>query len=322
MDRRRFLLTSLAGAISGPLISDAQQIPRIGWLTNSVVHTANVEAFREGMRALGYPEVRLEFRAAAGRVDRLSALTTELVALKVDMIITDGGPAAIAAKQATATIPIVIGAATTEFIMQQGLVRSLARPGGNITGFTISTGTELYGKRIQLLREAIPRLSRIVVVWNPRNEAAQTSLQAVEAAANAIGVQSQPIAAPDIEQLERGLGDATRNPAAAMLTVADAFLWSQRARIVSLATRHRLPGMYPEREFAVEGGLMAYGSSVPDNFRRAAGHVDKILRGAKPADIPVEQPTQFDLVINLKTAKALGLTIPPSLLARADQVIE
>jgi putative tryptophan/tyrosine transport system substrate-binding protein len=322
MDRRRFLLTSLAGAISGPLISDAQQIPRIGWLTNSVVHTANVEAFREGMRALGYPEVRLEFRAAAGRVDRLSALTAELVALKVDMIITDGGPAAIAAKQATATIPIVIGAATTEFIMQQGLVRSLARPGGNITGFTISTGTELYGKRIQLLREAIPRLSRIFVVWNPGNEAAQTSLQAVEAAANAIGVQSQPIAAPDIEQLERGLGDATRNPAAAMLTVADAFLWSQRARIVSLATRHRLPGMYPEREFAVEGGLMAYGSSVPDNFRRAAGHVDKILRGAKPADIPVEQPTQFDLVVNLKTAKALGLTIPPSLLAQADQVIE
>jgi putative tryptophan/tyrosine transport system substrate-binding protein len=322
MDRRRFLLTSLAGAISGPLISDAQQIPRIGWLTNSVVHTANVEAFREGMRALGYPEVRLEFRAAAGRVDRLSALTAELVALKVDMIITDGGPAAIAAKQATATIPIVIGAATTEFIMQQGLVRSLARPGGNITGFTISTGTELYGKRIQLLREAIPRLSRIFVVWNPRNEAAQMSLQAVEAAANAIGVQSQPIAAPDIEQLERGLGDASRNPAAAVLTVADAFLWSQRARIVSLATRHRLPGMYPEREFAVEGGLMAYGSSVPDNFRRAAGHVDKILKGAKPADIPVEQPTQFDLVINLKAAKALGLTIPPSLLARADQVIE
>ena len=322
MDRRRFLLASLAGAISGPLISDAQQIPRIGWLTNSVVHTANVEAFREGMRAIGYPEIRLEFRAAAGRVDRLSALTAELVALKVDMIITDGGPAAIAAKQATATIPIVIGAATTEFVMQQGLVRSLARPGGNITGFTISTGTELYGKRIQLLREAILRLSRILVVWNPRNEAAQMSLQVVEAAANAIGVQSQPIAAPDIEQLERGLGDATRNPATAILSVADAFLWSQRARIVSLASRHRLPGMYPEREFAVEGGLLAYGSNVPDNFRRAASHVDKILKGAKPADLPVEQPTKFDFIINLKTAKALGLTIPQSLLARADQVIE
>ena len=322
MDRRRFLLTSLAGGICGPLISGAQQIPRIGWLTNSVVHTANVEAFREGMRALGYPEVRLELRAAAGRVDRLPALTAELISLKVDMIITDGGPAAIAAKQATATIPIVIGAATTEFIMQQGLVRSLARPGGNITGFTISTGTELYGKRVQLLREAIPRLRRILVVWNPRNEAAQISLQAVETAGNAIGVQSQPIAAADIDQLERGLDDATRSPAGAVLTIADAFLWSQRARIVSLATRHRLPGMYPEREFAVEGGLMAYGSSVPDNFRRAAGHVDKILKGGKPADIPVEQPTKFELVINLKTGKALGLTIPPSLLALADQVIE
>jgi ABC-type uncharacterized transport system substrate-binding protein len=325
MDRRRFLLTSLAGALAGSLAAEAQQAgrtPRIGWLTNSVVHTANVEAFREGMRALGYPEVRLEFRAAAGRMDRLSALATELVSLNVDIIVTDGGPAATAAKQATATIPIVIGAATSEFLMQQGLVRSLARPGGNITGFTISTGTELYGKRIDLLREAIPRLGRVLVVWNPSNEGARTSLQAIEAATNAIGVQSQPIAAADIEQLERGLGDAARNPAAALLTVADAFLWSQRARIVSLAARHRLPGMYPEREFAIEGGLMAYGTSVPDNFRRATGHVDKILKGAKPADIPIEQPTTFELVINLKTAKALGLTLPPSLLLRADQVID
>jgi ABC-type uncharacterized transport system substrate-binding protein len=322
MDRRRFLLTSVAGVVATPLASEAQQVPRIGWLTNSVVHTANVEAFREGMRALGYPEVRLEFRAAAGRMDRLSALATELVSLNVDIIVTDGGPAATAAKQATATIPIVIGAATSEFLMQQGLVRSLARPGGNITGFTISTGTELYGKRIDLLREAIPRLGRVLVVWNPSNEGARTSLQAIEAATNAIGVQSQPIAAADIEQLERGLGDAARNPAAALLTVADAFLWSQRARIVSLAARHRLPGMYPEREFAIEGGLMAYGTSVPDNFRRATGHVDKILKGAKPADIPIEQPTTFELVINLKTAKALGLTLPPSLLLRADQVID
>jgi putative ABC transport system substrate-binding protein len=304
---------SLAGVVAAPLTSAAQQVPRIGWLTNSVVHTANVEALREGMRALGYPEVRLELRAAAGQMDRLSALAAELLSLNVDIIVTDGGPAATAAKQATATIPIVIGAATSEFLMQQGLVQSLARPGGEHYRFTISTGTELYGKRIELLREAIPRLSRVLVVWNPRNEGARMSLQAIEAATNAIGVQSQPIAAPDIDQLERGLGDAAGSPAATLLTVADAFLWSQRARIVSLATRHRLPGMYPEREFVFEGGLMAYGTSVPDNFRRAAGHVDKILKGAKPADIPVEQPTKFDLVINLKTAKALGLTIPQSL---------
>jgi putative ABC transport system substrate-binding protein len=322
VDRRRFLLTSLAGALVTPSASKAQQVPRIGWLTNSIVHTANVEAFREGMRALGYPQVRLEFRAAAGRTDRLPALVAELLSLNVDMIVTDGGPAAASAKQATATIPIVIGAATSEFLVREGVVRSLARPGGNITGFSISTGTELYGKRIELLREAIPRLSRVLVVWNPRNQGARASLQTIEAAAKAIGVQSQPIAAPDIEQLERSLGEAPRNTTAAVLTVADAFLWSQRVRIVSLATRHRLPGMYPEREFTVEGGLMAYGTSVPDNFRRAAGHVDKILKGAKPADLPVEQPTTFELVINLTTAKALGLTIPPSLLVRADQVIE
>ena len=325
MDRRRFLLTSLAGAVAAPIAARAQQagkIPKIGWLTSSLVHAPNVEAFREGMRALGYPEVRLEVRAAAGRVDRLSALAAELLSLNVDIIVTDGGPAATAAKQATATTPIVIGAATTEFLMRQELVGSLARPGGNVTGFTISTGAELYGKRLDLLREAIPSLSRVVVVWNPSNEGARTSLPAIEAATKALGVQVQPIEASDIEELERRLSGAVRSPGAAMLTVADAFLWSQRARIVSLAARHRLPGMYPKREFALEGGLMAYGSSVPDNFRRAAGYVDRILKGTKPADLPIEQPTKFDLVINLRTAKALGLTIPPSLLLRADRVIE
>jgi putative ABC transport system substrate-binding protein len=325
MDRRRFLLTSLAGALAGSLAAEAQQAgrtPRIGWLTNSVVHAPNVEAFREGMHALGYPEVRLEVRAAAGRVDRLSTLAAELLALNVDVIVTDGGPAATAAKQATATTPIVIGAATTEFVVREKLVASLARPGGNVTGFTISTGAELYGKRVGLLREAIPSVTRVVVVWNPSNEGARTSLPAIETATRALGVQVESIAASDIEELDRRLGSAVRGSAAAMLTVADAFLWSQRGRIVSLAARHRLPAMYPEREFALDGGLMAYGSSVRENFRRAAGYVDRILRGTRPADLPVEQPTQFDLVINLKTAKTLGLTIPPSLLLRADQLIE
>jgi putative ABC transport system substrate-binding protein len=325
MDRRRFLLTSLAGALAGSLAAEAQQAgrtPRIGWLTNSVVHAPNVEAFREGMRALGYPDVRLEVRAAAGRMDRLTTLAAELLALNVDVIVTDGGPAATAAKQATATTPIVIGAATTEFLVREKLVASLARPGGNVTGFTISTGAELYGKRVGLLREAIPSVTRIVVVWNPSNEGARTSLPAIETATRALGVQVESIAASDIEQLDRRLGGAVRGSAAAMLTVADAFLWSQRGQIVSLAARYRLPAMYPEREFALDGGLMAYGSSVRENFRRAAGYVDRILKGTRPADLPVEQPTQFDLVINLKTAKTLGLTIPPSLLLRADQLIE
>lgn len=325
MDRRRFLLTSLSGALAGSLAAEAQpagRTPRIGWLTNSVVHAPNVEAFREGMRALGYPEVRLEVRAAAGRVDRLSTLAAELLALNVDVIVTDGGPAATAAKQATATTPIVIGAATTEFLVREKLVASLARPGGNVTGFTISTGAELYGKRVGLLREAIPSLTRVVVVWNPSNEGARTSLPAIETATRALGIQVESIAASDIEELDRRLSSAVRGSAAAMLTLADAFLWSQRGRIISLATRYRLPAMYPEREFALDGGLMAYGSSVPENFRRAAGYVDRILKGTRPADLPVEQPTKFDLVINLRTAKTLGLTIPPSLLLRADQLIE
>ena len=196
------------------------------------------------------------------------------------------------------------------------------RPGGNVTGFTISTGVELYGKRVGLLREAIPGLTRVVVLWNPSNEGARSSLPAIETAIRALGGQVESIEVSDIEGLERRLHERLIRRDAAMLTVADAFLWSQRARIVLLAARHRLPGIYPEREFALEGGLMAYGSSVPENFRRAAGYVDRVLKGAKPADLPIEQPTKFELVINAKTAKALGITIPPSLLLQADQVIE
>jgi putative tryptophan/tyrosine transport system substrate-binding protein len=325
MVRRRFLLTSLAAVLVGPRAAAGQsggKIPRIGWLTNSFVHAPNVEAFRAGMRAVGYADVQLELRAAAGQNDRLPALAAELVARHVDVIVTDGGPAAAAAKQATATVPIVIGAVSSEFLAREGLVGSLARPGGNVTGFTISTGPELYGKRLELLHEAIPGLGRLVVVWNPRNEGARVSLQAVEGAAKTLAVHIQPIAATDMEEVERGLGSAARNAPSALLIVADAFLWSQRAPIVSLASRLRLPGMYPEREFAVEGGLMAYGISVSDNFRRAAGYVDRILKGTRPAELPVEQPTRFELVVNMKTARALGLVMPAALLLRADQLLE
>jgi putative ABC transport system substrate-binding protein len=325
MDRRRFLLSTLAGVLIGPRAAVGQpgaKVPRVGWLTNSLVHTPNVEAFRAGMRAVGYADVHLELRAAAGQNDRLPALAAELVARSVDVIVTDGGPAATAAKQATTTIPIVIGAVSSEFLVREGLVGSLARPGGNVTGFTISTGPELNGKRLELLHEALPGLSRLVVLWNPRNEGARVSLQTVEAAAKTLGVHIQPIAAVDMGEVERGLGSAVRNAPDALLTVADAFLWSQRAGIVSLAFRLRLPGMYPEREFAVEGGLMAYGISVSDNFRRAAGYVDRILKGARPADLPVEQPTRFSFVVNMKTARALGLVVPPALLLRADQLLE
>jgi ABC-type uncharacterized transport system substrate-binding protein len=295
--------------------------PRIGWLTSSVVHTQNVEAFREGMRALGYADVTLEVRAAAGQMDQLPALAAQLVGRNVEVIVTDGGPAAVAAKRATATIPIVVGASAANLV-QLGLVASLARPGGNLTGFTISTGPELYGKRLELLREALPGFNRVAIMWNSRNEAGRASLEVIDAAAKRLGLHVTVVEARDAQEIDRAIGGVARSRAGAILTLADAFLWSQRAQIVSAAARHRLPGMYPEVEFAEAGGLMAYGPNVSDNFRRAAAYVVKILKGGKPAELPVQQPTKFELVVNLKSAKVLGLTIPPSVLLQADRVIE
>ncbi len=319
MDRRAFLGT--LGLIAAPRAAEAQSaIPHVGWLTSSAVHERNVAAFRAGMNALGYRDVRLELRAAEGRTDRLPTLAAELLALKVDVIVTDGGPAARAAKQATKTTPVVIGAAAD--LVQQGIVASLARPGGNVTGLAISTGPEMHGKRLGILREALPSLRRLVVVWNPRNETARLALPTLEQAGRALRVHIDLIEARDASSLDRILSSRARNRAEALLLITDAFFWSQRQDMAALALRHRLPAMFPEPDFAVAGGLMGYGPNIADNFYRAATYVDKILKGAKPGDLPVEQPTKFDLVINLKTAKAIGLTIPPSLLARADQVIE
>jgi ABC-type uncharacterized transport system substrate-binding protein len=322
--RRAFLATLGAGLALRPVGAAAQPSPgppRIGWLTSSVVHTGNVEAFRGEMRALGYREIRLEVRAAEGKTDRLPALAAALVALPVDVVVTDGGPAAVAAKRATSTIPIVIGAAAIDLV-RQGVVASLARPGGNVTGFLISTGAELDGKRLELLREAMPSLTRVAVVWNPRNDANLHKLASLEAPARALGTQIERVQARDVTEIERALAGAGRRRVDAMLTLADAFLWSQRERIVSLAARHRLPAMYPELDFADAGGLMAYGPSVRENFRRAAGYVDRILKGARPAELPIEQPAKLELLINLKTARTLGLTIPQSLLVRAERVVE
>ena len=323
MDRRTFL-TLASGFLALPLGAEAQQsdrAPHIGWLTSSVVHTRNVDAFRQGLRAFGYTEVRLEFRAAAGHMDRLPSLAADLLALGVDLFITDGGPAAFAAKHATATVPIVIGAIGGDLV-RMGLIASLRHPGGNVTGFTISTGADLYGKRLELLRETMPTLSRVTIVWNPRNKDTRADLPTIETAGRTLGLRVDVIGAQDVQEVERAFGLAIRNHAGAVLMVADAFFWGERGQLVTLAARQRLPAMYPEVEFVEVGGLMAYGPNVSDNFRRAAAYVDKILKGAKPGDLPVEQPTKFELFINLKTAKALGLTIPPSLLQRADQVIE
>ena len=323
MDRRTFL-TLASGVLALPLGAEAHQsdkAPHIGWLTSSVVHTRNVEAFRQGLRSLGYTEVSLEFRAAAGDMDRLPSLAADLLALGVDVFITDGGPAAFAAKRATATVPIVIGAIGGDLV-RMGLIASLGHPGGNVTGFTISTGADLYGKRLELLRETMPTLSRVAIVWNPRDKDTLADLPTIETAARTLGLRVDVIGAQDVQEVERAFGRAIRNRAGAVLMVADAFFWGERGQLVTLAARQRLPAMYPEVEFVEVGGLMAYGPNVSDNFRRAAAYVDKILKGAKPGDLPVEQPSRFELVINLKTAKALGLTIPQSLLQRADQVIE
>jgi len=321
MDRRAFLGT--VGLLAAPLAAQAQQagrVPRIGWLTSSAVHAKNVDAFRAGMSALGHRDVRLDLRAAEGRTERLPALAAELLALKVDVIVTDGGPAARAAKEATATTPVVIGAAAD--LVQQGIVASLARPGGNVTGLAISTGPEMHGKRLEILREAVPSLQRVLAVWNPRNDTALRALPTLEQAGRALRVQIELIEARDAKSLARTLSSRARGRAEALLLITDAFFWSQREQMAALALKHRLPAIFPETEFAVSGGLMGYGPNIANNFRRAADYVDKILKGAKPAELPIEQPTKFELVINLKTAKALRLTIPPSLLQRADQVIE
>jgi ABC-type uncharacterized transport system substrate-binding protein len=323
VDRRSFLLTSLAGAFTVPFAGQAQpgrQVPRIGWLTSSVIHELNLNAFRDGMRALGYNEVAIEFRAAGGHTDRIPALAADLERLKVDVILIDGGAAAAATKHAISDVPVVVGAMADP--VRERIVASLARPGGNITGFSISVGPELNGKRLELIREAVPGLVRVAVVWNESNPMSKRGVEDVASAAKKLAISVMPLGAPDASAISRAFADAARTRAGAVLTLSDAFLWSQRAHIVALAARYRLPAVYPEPEFVTAGGLLAYGPNIPDNFRRAAAYVDRILKGAKPGDLPIEQPTKFDLVINLKTAKALGLTIPPSLLARADQVID
>jgi putative tryptophan/tyrosine transport system substrate-binding protein len=323
LNRRWFLQAVSAGFFMAPRVADAQQTgkaPRLGWLTSSVVHEPNLRAFKDGMRALGYGDVAMEFRAAAGHTDRLPALANELVRLKVDAVVVDGGPAALVARQAIADIPVVVGAMADP--VGQGIVASLGRPGGNITGFTITTGHELDGKRLDLLAEAAANLARVAVVWNDTNQISKSALEQVTVAAKTRGIDVLPLGVHDRLSVGRAFADAARARVSGLLTLPDAFLWSERHNVVALASRHKLPVIYPEPEFALAGGLLAYGTNVPDNFRRAATYVDKILKGTKPADLPVEQPTKFELVINLKAAKALGFTIPPSLLLRADQIIE
>jgi putative ABC transport system substrate-binding protein len=329
MDRRRFLLSSLAGGFTAPLLAEAQQvakIARIGYLATDLAANSHLpEAFRQGLRDLGYVEGRnvvIEYRDAQGKIERLPTLAAELVALTLDVVVATATLSTLAAKQATRTIPIVFIALADP--VTSGLVTSLARPGGNVTGLSFLS-PELVGKRLEQLKQVVPGLSRVAVLWQPGDVPERTArkmLKEAEVAAGALEVRLQFFAAPDSADFDRAFSDMTKARAGALTVFTSAMFFTERRRLVDLAAKSQLPAVYPWREGADAGGLMAYGPHLVDLYRRAATYVDRILKGAKPGDLPVEQPTTFELIINLKTAKALGLTIPPSLLARADQVIE
>ena len=274
------------------------------------------------MREHGYVEeqnITLEPRYAEGKIERLAGFAAELVRLKADVIVVGSTPGIIAVKNTTGAIPIVM--VTTGDPVAGGLVASLARPGGNITGLT-ALGQELSGKRLELLKEAVPKVSRVAVLSNPTNPDSGMSLKGMELAARALGVQFRVQEVHDPAELDKAFQATTREGAKALMVLPDAMFVSQRERIVTLSAKSRLPAMYPHEEFVDAGGLMFYGASLADMWRRAATYVDKILKGAKPADLPVEQPKKFALIINLKAAKQIGLTIPPNVLVRADRVIK
>lgn len=321
-------LSSLAVILSlilAPLVAGAQQpakVPRIGVLLSGSPATSKflVDTFVQALRDLGYVEgqsVILEHRWAEGKVDRMPDLAAELVHLKVDVLVVGGTPATRAARQATGTIPIVVWGAAD--LVRSGLVASLARPGGNVTGF-VDLSPELGGKRLELLRDMIPRLTRVAILWSPPDSPSQ--LPEIEAAARAVGVQLQLVEVRAPDQFQRAYATISRERANALVIVQSGFMRFHRRQLLDLAIRSRLPMVCEASEWAPDGCLVAYGPDRADAIRRAAGLVDRILKGANPGDLPIEQPRKFHLVINLKTAKALGLTIPQSVLLRADHVIE
>jgi putative ABC transport system substrate-binding protein len=326
--RARLLVALLGlGILIVPVCADAQQsanVRRIGYLSADDPSAAShlVEAFRQGLRDLGYVEgqnVIIEFRFADGKYDRLSSLATELVRHRVDVIMAFTIPATRAAKNATTAIPIIFAQVLDP--VGAGLVTSLARPGANVTGVSIMV-EELSGKYLELLKEVAPRISRVAVLWEPDQPAGALLLRQIEKAATSLGVQLQPLTVRDPNDLESAFSSVAKMRADAILVLPSSLFNLHRHRLAALAASSRVPAMFVRREFVDAGGLMSYSPNFADQARRAATYVDRILRGAKPADLPIERPTKFDLVINLKTAKALGLTISPSLLLRADQVIE
>jgi ABC-type uncharacterized transport system substrate-binding protein len=329
MRRIGFAVVLAVGLTLAPLGAGAQQqlgkVPRVGVLLTGFESDAstNVEALRQGLREHGYVEGRnivVDYRYGDANFDRLPQLAADLVGLGVDLIVTSGTPPTLAAQNATRTIPIVMTVVGDP--IAAGFIASFARPGGQVTGLT-QISTELDGKRLTLLKEAFPKVSRLAVLFDPSASGQGVPLRDTRTAARALGVNLLPLAlrGPDPD-LESAFRTATRERAGALLVVAGPVQERHQKRIVDLAAKNRLPAMYAQRGYADVGGLMTYGVSLPDLFRRAATYVDKILKGAKPGDLPVEQPTKFELVINMKTANALGLTIPPTIFHRADHVIQ
>ena len=314
---------SLCSLRFGP--AEAQQptkIPRIGWLAGNLPYTQTprIEVFRQGLRELGYVEgkdIIIEARFNEGKLDQLPDLAAELVRLKVDLIVAIGTQAAQSAKSATKTVPIV---ATSGDPVVSGLVASLARPGGNITGLANLT-FELAPKRLELLKEAVPRVSRVAVLWNPDSRNSAQGLPETETAAPSLGIKLQSIRVKAPDDFEQAFSAMKKERAGAFIPLRSPLILTQLKRIVNLAAKNRLPAMYDDKAFAEAGGLMSYGTLLSDLDRRLAVYVDKILKGAKPAELPVEQPMKFEFIVNLKTAKHIGLTIPPNVLARADKVI-
>jgi putative ABC transport system substrate-binding protein len=327
MTAPRFVLTIIVtiALLAAPLAAEAQQkaMPVIGVLSTSSSASSRpfLDAFRQGLSEAGYVEgqnLAIEYRWAEGHYDRLPALAADLVGRKVDLIMANSPPSALAAKSATSTIPIVFRGGSDP--VGDGLVASLARPGGNLTG-VITTGTELTAKRLELLSELVPRARVIALLMNP-NSTAERVIRDVQEAARTKGLQLHVLKASSESEIDTAFASLVRLHAGALVVAPDPFLSSRREQLVALASRHAVPSIYAWREFAASGGLISYGPSLTSAFRLVGRYAGKVLKGAKPADLPVERPTKFELVINLKTAKALGLTIPPAVRARADEIIE
>ncbi len=327
MEKKILLFALAISFLASVHLAEAQQpkkVPRIGYLSaaSPSAIAARTEAFRRGLRELGYVEdknIVIEWRYAEGKLDRLPALAAELVRLKVDVIVSAGPTPTRAAKEATSTIPIVMAADSDP--VGSGFVASIARPGGNITGLS-TLAPEISGKQVELLKEIVPTLSRVAVFGTSTDPGNTQSLRETELAAAALGVRLQFLDVPSLKDVETAFRAASKGRANAVLVLNSPVFISQRTQLANLAVRSRLPAMYYRREYVEDGGFMSYGVSYTDLDRRAATYVDKILKGTKPADLPVEQPIKFELVINLKAANQIGLTIPPNVLVRADRVIK